>query len=204
MIHCYTQCQIVYDDSYRTRFDCVICKKSFYQLKDRVSESANELMTLRKDSSVLLINGSPFITCANEECQQIERQHDSKKIRIFLKWEEIGQEIAYTAEGIRYIRTRWKMVLKSALGCIKCHSYQDSESQKLGKPHIYGLEVRPNQIVKLTPDTTKYSDKQEYVVVTDRFESGDGIRSSWVQDSTPLSQEDLKALYGPFNDRRGK
>src|SRR5688572_30788343 len=110
MIHCFTECIIKSDDEYRTRFDCVICKKTFYELKDRIA-TRNGIA-----GSSLFINGTPHIMCGNRDCNQPERLHDAKIIRIFPKWEEIEGVYVWTIHNgvpVRTVKTRFKPVLKS-------------------------------------------------------------------------------------------
>src|ERR1044071_5549388 len=161
MKHCYTDCIVKSDDEYRTRFDCVICGKQFYQLKDRTTkvESKNDSLLV---GSILLVNGTPHITCEGHQyydgCKHTDRLINAKNIRIFLKWEEVGKEVVRDQRtGVRYIRTRYKPIIRQARGCENCANFQDAETQKIGKPHMFNGSNLPRYEGELPESTTKYA-----------------------------------------------
>lgn len=217
MKHCYTECKVVSNDEYRIRYDCCICKKSFYELKDRIA-TRNGIA-----GSVLFIDGSPFITCGNEACNQLERQHDSKKIRIFYKWEELDQVYDYTivnGRRTRYVRKRFRPVLRTVNGCIKCYAHQESQTALYGKPFCFNMQMTPKSEPQLVEDTTKYKPIEPVEVVPytfptlgrtkvqawgqtkESYEQDDKDRTALERRAAQLENKDL--MYGPYRDRKGK
>jgi hypothetical protein len=221
---CYTEMVIKSDDEYRTRFECLHCKKSKYQLKDRSSKVESTKDSL-KDGSVLLVDGSPYIQCENEGCGQIVRLHDSKKIRLFVPftkpeknifdgWEKLTPtyEWVQTYTGwVRTVRERSRMVILSVVGCTDCWNHQDSESRKLGRPHIYGASNQPVSEKKVdTKAINKIPLKPLPIVmvVPTRWETAGATKvQRWGQTResvVPEEKELKKDLYGPYKDRKGK
>lgn len=154
MKHCYTDCTITSDDRYRTRFDCKVCKRTFYQMKSQSSVDPQKGSLAGK---TFLKDGTPYVTCENPECLQVERLHDSKKIRLFIPfnntekhivkgWEKLTPVYEYvsTQHGVvRIVRERQRMVVLSVNGCMKCYNHQDAESRRIGKLHVYGANNTP-------------------------------------------------------------
>ena len=212
MKHCYVDCTVISDDDYRTRYDCKVCKRTFFQLKDRtVGSSTSE----RSSSTLILKNGSPFITCG--WCTQEEKLHWSKTIRVLIRWERNGQQYDRIPmehnpwighlPGDRIVVPAYRPVINQVQGCRECYNEQSSETAKLGRPHYFGADLSP-KVDKPTEgkSTTIYKPKPDVIVVQSGvFPSSEhaSVQKGW--NTTPDS-EDVnirEGLYGPYHDRKG-
>jgi transcription elongation factor Elf1 len=158
----------MYSDDYRTRYDCAVCNKQFYQVKDRTTEESTKQSNLK--------NGTPYIICGN--CGQEEKLHWSKTVRILLGWEQNGNKYDYVVgwdrppaiPGTRIIVPAMKPIIKQVRGCTDCYNEQTSQTAKLGKLHYFGTVNTPKVEQKVqTPNTTVYAPKVEVEVVPYTF-----------------------------------
>lgn len=211
MIHCYTECTVVSDDEYRTRYDCKICKRTYYTIKDRTVESKDA-----KDSGTTFKHGSPFIVCEN--CGQEEKLHWSKPVRVLLGWEENGKKydrVGYehplvpqtVAPGTRIVVPSRIPIIRQVKGCRDCYNEQQTQSARLGKPHYFGTENRPKveQTVQIPLSKTILAPKESVVVVPYSFPSGSKARiAQYNQDKVDDYTAEVEGLYGPYHDRKAK